>query len=554
MSSDQLIYEESATNETSQIPFSGKDYVYVLDSNNGSYAGSQVIIETSSLANMDRFANFAEAYISIPIVMTLNAPTAGVVGFGASNMQMAAALKAGYWNLIHSMSVDYNGTNVVQSTPYTNFHVAYKMVTTLSADDVNKYGPSLGYQKDSSMSFQWSPFNTPTTSGVGVSNNRNFFTAQPANAALAAQDTLNSGLAARQKLTAFDPTAAPWSTFMNASNANATGKDYYFNSATDTGFKAWYVIATIRLKDVSDFFAKMPLVKGASLRFTVNLNTSVSTITTANPLTLTSTPGGIQAVNGTACAMIASAAANNGAAAFPALVGNYQLAVSVARVQNSSLPSNGISHPTLNSCRLYVPMYAFTPEFASQYLSLGTKKKVTYNDLYQFTVSNVAGGGSFNQLITNGLPNLKKLIIIPFLSTSIAGSIAPYLSPFDSAPATTSPLAALGQLQVQVSGTNIWSMQQQYDWESFLHELSDSGINGGKTTGLCSGLLSALDFQTSYRYIVCDLGRRLTTEEGVPKSIQILGQNQSNQPLDLFVFVEYEKSLSIDVVTGQKLE
>ena len=84
--------------------------------------------------------------------------------------------------------------------------------------------------------------------------------------------------------------------------------------------------------------------------------------------------------------------------------------------------------------------------------------------------------------------------------------------------------------------------------------LGDSGINGGKTTGLCSGLLSALDFQTSYRYIVCDLGRRLTTEEGVPKSIQILGQNQSNQPLDLFVFVEYEKSLSIDVVTGQKLE
>lgn len=97
-------------------------------------------------------------------------------------------------------------------------------------------------------------------------------------------------------------------------------------------------------------------------------------------------------------------------------------------------------------------------------------------------------------------------------------------------------------------------MNEQYDYEQFLNELSDTGLNGGKTTGLGSGLLTELDFQSSYRFYVCNLGRRLPNEDGIPKAIQIMGTNASNLAIDLYCFIEYERSVSLDVVTGMIAE
>ena len=45
----------------------------------------------------------------------------------------------------------------------------------------------------------------------------------------------------------------------------------------------------------------------------------------------------------------------------------------------------------------------------------------------------------------------------------------------------------------------------------------------------------------------------LPVEESVPKSVQIIGQNQSALPLDLFVFVEYGVDISIDILSGARV-
>jgi uncharacterized alkaline shock family protein YloU len=39
----------------------------------------------------------------------------------------------------------------------------------------------------------------------------------------------------------------------------------------------------------------------------------------------------------------------------------------------------------------------------------------------------------------------------------------------------------------------------------------------------------------------------------VPKSVQIVGQNQSAKAIDLFCFIEYGVDVSIDVLTGTRL-
>jgi hypothetical protein len=93
-----------------------------------------------------------------------------------------------------------------------------------------------------------------------------------------------------------------------------------------------------------------------------------------------------------------------------------------------------------------------------------------------------------------------------------------------------------------------------YDFEQFTNELqSVNAINGGLVTGLTSGLISETDFQYMYRYYICDVSRRLPAEDRVPKSVQILGQSVCQQPITLYTFIEFEREIEIDLITGQKL-
>jgi uncharacterized alkaline shock family protein YloU len=45
----------------------------------------------------------------------------------------------------------------------------------------------------------------------------------------------------------------------------------------------------------------------------------------------------------------------------------------------------------------------------------------------------------------------------------------------------------------------------------------------------------------------------LPIEESVPKSISIIGQNQSALAIDLMVFVEYKTEISIDALSAARV-
>lgn len=548
---DQLVWDEAISNDINAKIFSDRDTAWVQDNNAGSYSGGQIVIDASTLSNQDRMQSWREAYLEIPIVLSLSSPGAAATGFGNAALPCAMAMKSGFWQLIHSIDVQVNGQSTVQLTPYTNAWVGFRMASTLSDNDALKLGPSLGFAKDSPLSFRWSPFATPSVDGVGVCNNRGFANVAPLNVATAVQEISNTGLLARQRDTAFDPSQAPFNVFTNATNAGTVGKSYYLSQGGDAGFKAIFVVATIRLKDMCPFFDAMPLVKGANVRLTINTNVgTVPIITSAGPL-LTSAVSGINVQGGTFPAMLSSAFTSNGSAALPSVAATYQYNVSIARVQNSQLASNGLTHPSLQAARLYIPMYQLNPEFLSQYLTLGTKRTVKYTDVMQFSVNNIAPGGQINALISNGVVNPRRLIVLPYLAAATASSIPPPLSPFDSAPATTTPCVALTNTNVQIGGLNIYNQNQSYDFETFMNELSTQGLNGQMTTGLTSGLINEVDFSSSYRFYVYNISRRMNSEDGLPKSVQFLGTNASQVALDLFCFVEYERSITIDTITGQ---
>ena len=65
---------------------------------------------------------------------------------------------------------------------------------------------------------------------------------------------------------------------------------------------------------------------------------------------------------------------------------------------------------------LHVQAVQMLPYIESNYAQKHLRD-VSYHDYYQFTLKNIASGESFNHLVSNGISNLKAVLIIPLLNT-----------------------------------------------------------------------------------------------------------------------------------------
>jgi hypothetical protein len=336
------------------------------------------------------------------------------------------------------------------------------------------------------------------------------------------------------------------------------------------------VSATIYLKHLHSFFQMTPLLKGVFMKMTLTLNNSTSTInitgtnvavpvTTTVTLVSTSVP-----VGGVLPMMFTSGTALNGGAQCAAVTGTgaaaaYLMSLQVGGRALSSAVSafpGYLASPCAQSVYLYVPAYDFNPIYEQSYLS-SPIKQIQYTDVYQYQVRNITGGGAgqFNNLLSSGIANIKSVLIIPFFSESSAANtqlpagIPVYQSPFDTAgTGTTSPLCLLTNFNVVISGQNAIYNTQVRAFEQFNNQLYGcNAVNGGMTDGLTSGLFNSLGFETNYCYYYVDVSRMLPVEESVPKSVQIVGTNSSAVALDLFCFIEYGVSVSVDILTGARV-
>ncbi len=264
----------------------------------------------------------------------------------------------------------------------------------------------------------------------------------------------------------------------------------------------------------------------------------------------------------------------------PAIAANatrtYRYNVSVgARCLDSQI-TNPAESTMSKSVYLYIPSYTFNPVFEQAYLS-SPVKQIKYTDIYQYQVLGVTAGGQFNNLLTNGIANVKSVLIVPLYSsagpsitgdynTSVTGKSLStnsgflagqsiFQSPFDPAgTGPTSPLCLLKNFNIQVSGQNAIYNLEKYPFEQFNNQLyGQNAVNGGLTDGITSGLISRQDFDMEYCYYYVNIERMLPVEMSVPKSIQILGTNSSQKALDLYCFIEYGVDISIDALTGARV-
>jgi uncharacterized alkaline shock family protein YloU len=105
-----------------------------------------------------------------------------------------------------------------------------------------------------------------------------------------------------------------------------------------------------------------------------------------------------------------------------------------------------------------------------------------------------------------------------------------------------------------VSGQNTIYNTERYTYEQFVNQLYGiNAINGGLTDGLTSSLIGQQDFETAYNYYVVNVGRMLPVEEAVPKSVSVIGQNLSQQSINLYVFLSYGVQVDVDILTGSRV-
>jgi hypothetical protein len=430
-------------------------------------------------------------------------------------------------------------------------------------------GATIGFYPDDPLS--WSFQGAVSPSGIGVCNNTNFGTTVFGGIATGVFNRYNSnggnrGLFKRQQYINYDIQGTSGSaTFAGQLDTDQTKnlwKSYISQKvdgvdATNQGMFQITITSVVYLKHLHSFFNMCPLLKGVFMKLTLTLNNTTIEFASAGAggnLTLNSVSN---AVGGVCPIMIASGLANNGSvAAFGA--NTYRANISVgARCLDATLLQGGASEGTeARSIYLYVPAYTFNPVFEQAYLS-SPIKVIKYTDIYQYQITGItAKTGQINNLLTNGIANIKSVLLLPFYSPDNTGTGLPaYQSPYDPAgTGPTSPLCLLSNFNIVVSGQNTIYNTERYSFEQFVNQLYGiNAVNGGMVDGLNSGLIDQLGFEMEYCYYYVDVSRMLPVEESVPKSVQVVGQNMSARKIDLWCFIEYGVDVSVDILTGARV-
>ena len=115
--------------------------------------------------------NYREGYILFPLLITATSGSQWDPATAATSFDYGVGLKNSYLSIIHSLSVDLNGTTIVQTCPFQSLAQNFKLLTTLSWQEVQQFSGSLGFWPDCSTSYSVNTSNSGSANGVGVCNN-----------------------------------------------------------------------------------------------------------------------------------------------------------------------------------------------------------------------------------------------------------------------------------------------------------------------------------------------------------------------------------------------
>jgi hypothetical protein len=550
----------SKSKETKYAPlFNKREWLYINDTTT-QYDQGTSIIETTALSNNDKFLDYNAGYLTVPILITLTNNTTAAGLSNPTNLRKSLGFKQSFLSMINSITVDLNGQSMVQQNQLIDIYNNFRLLTSESWTSSNRWS-TIGFYPD-------------LVSEAGLSTDNNIYA--PANTT-ASNAATNSGLTERLSYINLDFTGLSLGDVANSAVSNLIPetqiKQLYLSHISKTGvgavdvsspFVQYSVKATIMLKDIHPLFEVMPISKSLNFKIQVFWNNSAFTATHSAAVAAvvadaaaipprvgvaaatqgwTSQSSQYRAYNGTVPLML-----NNWTTGFTGSNDNTTLRTSIYVGDTCYDSTQKSVAPTLSTgavgkqVELWVPAYQMLVDVDRDY-SNGHQKIITYNDYYQFSLKGVAGGDTFNHLVSNGIANLKACLIVPILS-----SLNNNVNIFDDG--LPQSFAHINQFNVMVGGSNVLHQDSRYGYQQFNNEFfNEFGINGNQSPGIGSGLI---DFKSwvkkPYYYVNCS--RVPLDQQMTYRSLQIKGTNSSALPMDYYIFAIYEKNFSLDIISG----
>ena len=448
----------------------------------------------------------------------------------------SVSFKQSFLSMINSITVDLNGQSMVQQNQLIDIYNHFRLLTSESWTTQNRWS-SIGFYPD-----------VVECAGYATANNE----FAPANTSVN-NSILNEGLTEKFKYILDDTdtmlTGVATSTLSTLINKVELGKLYvsHLSNKVDGGTTTspvlqYSVKATIYLKDIHPLFEVMPISKSLNFKIQIFWNNSVATAT-HNATAWTNQTSQYRAYNGTLPLLL-----NNVTDGFDtASAGTLRASVYVGDTCHDST-QKGLTGVTTGAVgkqvELHVQAVQMLPDIETNY-AINHLHYISYHDYYHFTLRNIAGGGdgSFNHLVSNGISNLKAVLIIPQLS-----SLNNNVNVFDDG--LPQLMGHINNFNVLVGGVNVLMQDARYTYQSFNNEfLNEFGVNGNQSPGLGSSLIDYKSWlKKPYYYVNCS--RVPMDQQNSYRSLQIKGTNSSLLSMDYQIFVIYEKSFSLDVISG----
>ena len=257
------------------------------------------------------------------------------------------------------------------------------------------------------------------------------------------------------------------------------------------------VKAIIMLKDIHPIFEVIPISKSLNFKIQVFWNNSIATAT-HNGAVWTGQSSQYRAYNGTLPIML-----NNFTSGFAgSAAGTVRASVYVGDscLDSTQKTLNAVGGFVGKQVELWVPAYQMLPDVELNYAE-NHLRDISYYDYYQFTLKGVTGGDnptSFNHLVSNGISNLKAVLIVPLLN-----ELNNNVNIFDDGQPQL--MAHINNFNVLVGGSNVLHQDSRYTYQQFNNEFfNEFGINGNQSPGLGSCLIDYKSWlKKPYYYVNC---------------------------------------------------
>ena len=318
----------------------------------------------------------------------------------------------------------------------------------------------------------------------------------------------------------------------------------------------WYDYAVIKLSSVYECLANAGLVRKFDCTVRFWINTGTVNVTVSNPNS--STPGySLTTANNSftnTCPFtinyLCDTFANGG---IPANTNSIVAGCYIGKPPVTTF--NGVNLAQANAgsslpcCRIYFSQIQVEPTKALTYVEQNRNKKVVYRSILANQYNNQSG--TFNQLINSGVVHPVGILVVPFISSTTTGfSDYQWKSPFDTCPATSSPIS-LTNFQVSVGGVNQLQSTLNYTFENFIEQVNLAENLTSSDFGITCGLFTQ-QFWETYRYYYVNIERSPITDKHVARNINLsfLINAGTGVSTDILTFIIYSDELTIDVETG----